>query len=60
MTKILGRFAREEEGNVTIDWIVLTAGLVGLSVAILASVGTSSANVATHTNGQIETLAASF
>ena len=32
------RFRRDECGAVTVDWVVLTAALIGLSIAILTSV----------------------
>ncbi len=28
--KIAGRFAQDEDGAVTVDWVILTAGVVGL------------------------------
>ena len=30
-------FLRSEEGAVTVDWVVLTAAIVGLGIAVLAS-----------------------
>jgi Flp pilus assembly pilin Flp len=37
-------FAHDENGAVTVDWVVLTAAIVGLGIAVLASVrgGTTS------------------
>ena len=37
-------FKRDEDGAITVDWVVLTAAVVGLSIAVLASVtgGTTS------------------
>jgi len=52
------RFAGEEDGSVTIDWIVLTAGLVGLAIAVLASVGGGASDLADRTNASIEEMAA--
>lgn len=51
--KMLTKFASEEKGSVTVDWIVLTAGLIGLSIAILATVGSASSNVATRTSDAV-------
>ena len=31
-------FARDEDGAVTVDWVVLTAAIVGLGVAVMTSV----------------------
>jgi len=37
-------FAHDEDGAVTVDWVVLTAAIVGLGIAVLTSVsgGTTS------------------
>lgn len=34
---LLGRFRRSEAGAVTVDWVVLTAGVIGLAVGIIAA-----------------------
>jgi hypothetical protein len=39
MAKLIERFWGGEDGNATIDWMVLTAGLVLLGAAVVASVG---------------------
>lgn len=36
MTRTIKRFYTSEEGAVTVDWVVLTALLVGLAVAAFA------------------------
>ncbi|MEM1429825.1 MAG: hypothetical protein AAGG09_10235 [Pseudomonadota bacterium] len=33
-------FFADEDGAVTVDWVVLTAALVGLAIAVLAAVET--------------------
>lgn len=45
--KLVNNFARDEDGAVTVDWVVLTAAIVGLGIAVLASVGGSTAELAT-------------
>jgi Flp pilus assembly pilin Flp len=35
ISKLFRRFVREEEGAVTVDWVVLTAAIVGLATAII-------------------------
>ena len=35
MTEFLAKFARDESGAVTVDWVVLTAALVGLGVGVV-------------------------
>ncbi|NRB00306.1 MAG: hypothetical protein HRU32_10865 [Rhodobacteraceae bacterium] len=32
-------FIKNEDGAVTVDWVVLTAAIVGLGVAVITSVG---------------------
>lgn len=33
------KFCRSDSGAVTVDWVVLTAAIVGLGIAVLTSVG---------------------
>ena len=42
--KLARAFKRDEDGAVTVDWVVLTAAIVGLGIAVLTSVsgGTTS------------------
>jgi Flp pilus assembly pilin Flp len=44
-------FAANESGAVTVDWVVLTAAIVGLGIAVIASVRTGTSNLA----GSIQT-----
>ena len=39
MQKFINKFRRDEDGAVTVDWVVLTAAIVGLGIAVLSSVG---------------------
>ena len=41
MSNISKKFIRDEDGNVTVDWIVLCAGAVDMAVAISASISDS-------------------
>jgi Flp pilus assembly pilin Flp len=38
MTALLKNFAKSESGAVTVDWVVLTAAIVGLGLAVMAVV----------------------
>ena len=49
MIKFIKKFRKEEEGAVTVDWVVLTAAVVGLGVAGVSTV-----------QGGIDTLATSI
>ncbi|MCO6383112.1 MAG: hypothetical protein JXQ91_14570 [Vannielia sp.] len=54
---MIKNFRNDEDGAVTVDWVVLTAAIVGLGIAVLASVsggvktlaGTISGNLAGQT-----------
>lgn len=39
MTPLAAYFLASEDGAVTVDWVVLTAAIVGLGIAVLTSVG---------------------
>ncbi|AHM04254.1 Flp pilus assembly protein, pilin Flp [Roseibacterium elongatum DSM 19469] len=38
MTNLFKNFAKSESGAVTVDWVVLTAAIVGLGLAVMAVV----------------------
>jgi len=46
MIKFINKFRKEEEGAVTVDWVVLTAAVVGLGIAGVATVQTGVGNAA--------------
>ena len=46
MSRLFKTFRDEEDGNTTVDWIVLTAGLMMLSTAILATVAGGTGDLA--------------
>lgn len=46
MTNFFKRFAQDESGAVTVDWVVLTAAAVGLALIVGGTVSTEIANVA--------------
>ncbi len=56
MIKFIKNFRKDEDGAVTVDWVVLTAAVVGLAVAAYASIETGAsgltANTATFMDGQ--------
>ncbi|MCC5965809.1 MAG: hypothetical protein JJU24_06700 [Natronohydrobacter sp.] len=41
-------FAADESGAVTVDWVVLTAAIVGLGIAVIASVRQGTQSVGTQ------------
>ena len=36
--KLTKKFKQDEDGAVTVDWVVLTAAIVGLGIAVIAAV----------------------
>ncbi|MEL6510030.1 MAG: hypothetical protein AAFQ47_03125 [Pseudomonadota bacterium] len=41
----LSRFRHDEDGAITVDWVMVTAGVVALSIAVMNLVGDSSMTV---------------
>jgi len=48
MSKFINTFLNDEDGAVTVDWVVLTAAIVGLGVAGISSVQTGITGLATE------------
>ncbi|PHQ96316.1 MAG: hypothetical protein COB40_08650 [Marinosulfonomonas sp.] len=46
LIKFVKNFAHDEDGAVTVDWVVLTAAIVGLGIAVLASVSSGTTSLA--------------
>lgn len=51
--KLFKLFARDEDGAVTVDWVVLTSAIVGLGIAVMVSVGNSTKGLADKISGDI-------
>lgn len=47
MQKQLFRFYQSESGAVTVDWVVLTAAVVGLGIVVMIPIAYSTGNSAT-------------
>ncbi len=54
MTKLIERFWSDETGNTTVDWLVLTAGIVMLCAAIAASIGPGASELADDTSAIVD------
>ncbi|THD72945.1 hypothetical protein E7681_13570 [Thalassobius vesicularis] len=48
MIKFIKNFRKDENGAVTVDWVVLTAAVVGLGVAAFTAVETSTSGLTTE------------
>ena len=46
MTKLLARFIATEDGAITVDWVVLTAALIGLGMVVITPIAYSTDNQA--------------
>ncbi len=55
--KNLFRFLRDESAAVTVDWVVLTAAIVGLGVAVIGTIKTGSETTATNVRNAIVEIA---
>lgn len=53
--KLFMNFAKDESGAVTVDWVVLTAAIVGLGIAVMASVSTGLQDLSGDIEGQLTT-----
>ncbi len=45
MLNFIKNFRHDEDGAVTVDWVVLTAAMVGIAIAIISSVNTSASTL---------------
>ena len=60
--KLFQKFNDEEDGAVTVDWVVLTAAVVGLGVAALAAVKGGVGKLSSSINNYLssQTIASTF
>lgn len=47
MMNFIKNFRNDEDGAVTVDWVVLTAAVVGLAIAAFGSINTSATTLTT-------------
>ena len=52
--KLLNNFKNDESGAVTVDWVVLTAALVGLGIAVIMVVSGGINSAANTINTELE------
>tara|TARA_R110002049_G_scaffold194255_1_gene363141 strand:+ start:684 stop:872 length:189 start_codon:yes stop_codon:yes gene_type:complete len=53
MLNFIKNFRADEDGAVTVDWVVLTAAIVGLGIAVLTSVGNGTTALGDKINSQL-------
>ncbi|MEJ6397204.1 Flp family type IVb pilin [Yoonia sp. 208BN28-4] len=54
MLNFIKNFRNDEDGAVTVDWVVLTAAIVALGLAVGGTVSTGAGNLATTVAADIE------
>ena len=55
MMNFIKNFRKDEDGAVTVDWVVLTAAVVGLAVAAYTSIETGATELTADTNTFLDT-----
>ena len=51
--KLAKNFTNDESGAVTVDWVVLTAAIVGLGIAVLTSVSGGTTDLADSISSEL-------
>ena len=51
--KLAQNFKRDEDGAVTVDWVVLTAAIVGLGIAVFTSVSGGTTSLADKISSEL-------
>ena len=54
MMKIINKFVSNESGAITVDWVVLTAGVVGLAITVMVTVGNGAVDLSGDVSDQLE------
>jgi Flp pilus assembly pilin Flp len=53
MLNFIKNFRADEDGAVTVDWVVLTAAIVGLGIAVLTSVSGGTTSLGNKISSQL-------
>ena len=51
--KLFTKFANDESGAVTVDWVVLTAAIVGIAIAVITLISGGIENAANGINVEL-------
>ena len=54
LLNIFKRFQKDEDGAVTVDWVVLTAAVVGLGLIVMAAIKPAISNLSASIAEEIE------
>jgi Flp pilus assembly pilin Flp len=52
--KLFKNFKKDEDGAVTVDWVVLTAALVGLGILVIGVVSQGLSNAAASIDAELD------
>ncbi len=55
MKNYIQNFMANEDGAVTVDWVVLTAAVVGLGIAVLSAVSNGAETMAANIEAELNT-----
>lgn len=58
MKNWIRRFKTDDDGAVTVDWVVLTAAIVGLAIAVLSSVHAGATQSSNSVGSRLSTMTA--
>lgn len=56
LKNIITNFVNDESGAVTVDWVVLTAAIVGLGLVVMTSVGGGITTLTGKVTGSLNTM----
>ena len=51
--KLFTKFANDESGAVTVDWVVLTAAIVGIAIAVITLISTGIQSASNGINDEL-------
>ena len=51
--KLFTKFVNDESGAVTVDWVVLTAAIVGIAIAVITLISGGIENAANNINTEL-------
>lgn len=54
MQEVLANFIKAEDGAVTVDWVVLTAAIVGMGIAVITTVSKGALDHSTGLGAHLE------
>ncbi len=53
MLNFIKTFAADEDGAVTVDWVVLTAAVVGIGIAVMTTIGGATTSLGEKISAQL-------